>query len=226
MKKLVVLSTLSLFLSCQSIKQFNEGISQAIPVAKLHKDVDFSYKKLKQLHPKLYWYISKEKLDYKFDSLKKSIQKPMTGLAFYKELSQVTRSVGQGHLGISPSLKRLSKKDQQLLKKKGKSAFSQLDFEFIDNKLIILKNRSRHNIKDNTEVVLVNNERPADLIKVYKTRISSDGYNTTFYNKYLGKNFGVFYTLDKGKVQDSLQLLVKLEDKDSLFVVKRDTFKT
>ena len=226
MKKLVVLSALSLFLSCQSIKQFNEGLSQPIPVTKLHKDVDYSYKKLKQLHPKLYWYISKEKLDYKFDSLKKSIQKPMTGLAFYKELSQVTRSVGQGHLGISPSLKKLSKKEQQLLKKKGKSAFSQFDFEFIDNKLIILKNRSRFDIKENAEVVLVNNESPSDLIRIYKNRISSDGYNTTFYNKYLGKNFGVFYTLDKGKVQDSLQLLVKFEDKDSLLVVKRDTFGT
>ena len=224
MKKLAVLISISFLISCQSIKQFNEELSQPIPVSKLQKDVDFSYKKLKQLHPKLYWYISKEKLDFKFDSLKKSIQKPMTGLAFYKELSQVVKNVGQGHLGISPSLQKLSKKEQKLLKKKGKSAFSQFDFEFIDNKLIILKNRSRHTIKENTEVVLLNDEKPADLISVYKKRMASDGYNTTFFNRYLGKNFGVFYTLDKGKSQDSIKLLLKLENKDSLFIVKRDTF--
>lgn len=226
MKKLAVLISISFLISCQSIKQFNESLTQPIPVVKLQKDVGYSYQKLKQLHPKLYWYISKEKLDYKFDSLKKSIQKPMTGLAFYKELSQVTRSIGQGHLGITPSLEKLSKKEQKLLKKKGKSAFSQFDFEFIDNKLIILKNRSRHDIKENTEIVLINNEKPADLIGAYKKRIASDGYNTTFYNPYLGKVFGTFYTLDKGKIQDSLQLLLKLENKDSLFVVKRDTFGT
>lgn len=226
MKKIVVLSCLSLLLSCQSIRQFNEELSQPVSVEKLHSDVDFSYKKLKQLHPKLYWYISKEKLDFKFDSLKKSIKNPMTGLAFYKELSQVVKTIGQGHLGISPSLEKLSKKEQKLLKKKGKSAFSQFDFEFIDNKLIILKNRSRHDIKENTEVISVNNERPSDLISIYKNRISSDGYNQTFYNQYLGKYFGVFYNLDKGKVQDSLKLLLKFEDKDSLFVVKRDTFGT
>ncbi len=226
MKKLVLLTSILLLISCQSTKQFNDSLSQPIPVDKLQSDVDFSYMKLKQLHPRLYWYISKEKLDYKFDSLKKSIQKPMTGLSFYKELSQVVKSVGQGHLGISPSLEKLSKKEQKLLKKKGKSAFSQFDFEFIDNKLIILKNRSRHNIKENTEVVLLNNEKPADLISIYKNRISSDGYNTTFYNRYLGKYFGTFYTLDKGKLQDSLQLLLKLENKDSLFVIKRDTFGT
>lgn len=224
MKKLLLITSLSLILSCQSIKHFNEGLSQTIPVAKLQSDVDFSYKKLKQLHPKLYWYISKEKLDYKFDSLKKSIQKPMTGLAFYKELSQVVKTIGQGHLGISPSLEKLSKKEQKLLKKKGKSAFAQFDFEFIENKLFITKNRSRHQINEMTEVVLVNNEKPSDLITLYKNRISSDGYNQTFYNQYLGKYFGVFYNLDKGKVQDSLKLILKFEDKDSLFVVKRDTF--
>lgn len=226
MKKYAFLTSLSLLISCQSIKQFNSELAQPIPVAKLHKDVDYSYKKLKQLHPKLYWYISKEKLDFKFDSLKKAIQTPMTGLAFYKELSQVTKSIGQGHLGITPSLEKKSKKEEKLLKKKGKSAFSQFDFEFIDNKLIIVKNRSRHDIKPNSEVVLINNENPTDLISTYKKRIASDGYNTTFYNHYLGKIFGSFYTLDKGKYQDSIQLVVKLDNKDSLFVVKRDTFGT
>lgn len=225
MKKILVLAVM-LFISCNSIKQFNEGISQPIPVAKLQSDVDFSYKKLKQLHPKLYWYISKEKLDFKFDSLKESIKKPMTGLAFYKELSQVVKTIGQGHLGISPSLEKLSKKEQKLLKKKGKSAFSQFDFEYIENKLFITKNRSRFQIKELTEVVAINNEKPADLIPIFEKRIASDGYNTTFFNRYLGRNFGVFYTLDKGKVQDSIKLLLKLDDKDSLFVVKRDTFGT
>lgn len=225
-KSLLFISISLLIISCQSTKDFNEGLSQPIAVNKLQSDVDFSYKKIKQLHPKLYWYISKEKLDYKFDSLKKSIQKPMTGLAFYKELSQVVKTIGEGHLGIYPSLEKLSKKEQKLLKKKGKSAFTQFDFEFIENKLFITKNRSRHDIKENTEVVSINNESPTDLISVYKKRISSDGYNTTFYNRYLGKSFGMFYTLDKGKAQDSLQLLLKLENKDSLFVVKRDTFGT
>lgn len=226
MNKLAALFILSLFFSCQSIKKYNETLTQPIPVTKLQSDVDYSYKKLKQLHPKLYWYISKEKLDYKFDSLKKSIKNPMTGLAFYKELSQVTKNVGQGHLGISPSLKKYSKKEQKQLLKKGKSAFSQFDFEFIDNKLIIIKNRSRYQIKENTEVVSINNENPADLITLYKKRIASDGYNTTFHNRYVGKSFAMFYTLDKGSIQDSIQLLLKLENKDSLFVVKRDTFGT
>lgn len=229
MKKLSILITFCFLAltACQSIESYNNQLQQPIPVEKLHKDVDYSYKKLKQLHPKLYWYISKEKLDYKIDSLKQTIKQPMTGLAFYKELSPVLRSIGQGHLGISPTLKKLSKKEQKLLKKRGKSPFNQLDLEFIDNKLIILKNRSRHTtIKAAAEIVSINNEYPTTLIEQYKSRVSSDGYNQTFYNRYLGKYFGTFYTIDKGKIQDSLQLVIRQDEKDSLFVIKRDTFGT
>lgn len=224
MKKIVLLTSLLLVLSCQSIKQFNEDLAQPIAVEKLRSDVDFSYKKIKQLHPKLYWYISKEQLDYKFDSLKTSIQKPMTGLAFYKELSQVLRSIGQGHLGISPSFERLSKKEQKQLKLKGKSPFSQLDLEFIDNKLIVIKNRSRHQISETAEILSINDENPVDLINTFKLRMSSDGYNQTFYNRFFGRTFGTFYTFDKGKLQDSLKLVIRQNDKDSLYVIKRDTF--
>ena len=224
MKNIIILfGTLFLF-SCQSTKKFNQQLTQPITVAQLQKDVDYSYKKLKQLHPKLYWYISKEKLDYKFDSLKKSIQQPMTGLAFYKELSQVVKHVGQGHLSVLPSLPKTTKKEAKALNKKGKSPISQFDFEYIENKLIITKNRSRHNIKANTEVISINSEKPSDLISLFSKRIASDGFNTTFFNRYLGKYFGAFYNLDKGKVNDNLLLLLKLEGKDSLFVVKRDTF--
>ena len=224
MKNIVILfGTLFLF-SCQSTKKFNQQLTQPIAVAQLQKDVDYSYKKLKQLHPKLYWYISKEKLDYKFDSLKKSIQKPMTGLAFYKELSQVVKNVGQGHLSVSPSLLKSTKKEAKALDKKGKSPFSQFDFEYIDNKLIILKNRSRHTILANTEVVSINSEKPSDLISLFSKRIASDGFNTTFLNRFSAMAFGKLYTNYKGNYQDSLRLVLKLEDKDSLFVVKRDTF--
>lgn len=229
MKKISIIITFCFLAltACQSIESYNNQLQQPIPVDKLHKDVDYSYKKLKQLHPKLYWYISKEKLDYKIDSLKQSIKQPMTGLAFYKELSPVLRSIGQGHLGISPTLKKLSKKELKLLKKRGKSPFNQLELEFIDNKLIILKNRSRHTtIKEAAEILSINNEYPTTLIEQYKRRVASDGYNQTFYNRYLGKYFGTFYTIDKGKIQDSLQLVIRQGDKDSLYVIKRDTFGT
>src|SRR6187402_3870186 len=112
MKKILFLSFFSLvFLQCTSVKEYNERLNDLIPENDLKADVDFTYKKLQRLQPKLYWYISKKELDYKFDSLKNTITKPMTGYEFYKKLSPVVASIRQGHLTVSPPAKILSRSE-------------------------------------------------------------------------------------------------------------------
>jgi hypothetical protein len=70
MKRTVILFVLSIIFSCQSVKKNNLFLEKKISVAQLKADVDFAYSKLQRFHPNLYWYITKEELDYKFDSLK------------------------------------------------------------------------------------------------------------------------------------------------------------
>jgi hypothetical protein len=57
------------------MKEHDKHINNLISEKELKADVDFIYKKLQRLQPKLYWYISKNELDYKFDSLKNTITK-------------------------------------------------------------------------------------------------------------------------------------------------------
>ncbi|WP_374542520.1 hypothetical protein [Flavobacterium sp.] len=59
----ILLSSFLLSFSCQSIQEYNASLQKPIQPDQLRKDIDYGYSKLKQLHPKLYWYISKEKLD-------------------------------------------------------------------------------------------------------------------------------------------------------------------
>lgn len=211
--------------SCQSIEDYNTSLQKPVPVDQLKEDVDFAYNKLKKLHPRLYWYISKEKLDFKFDSLKKSIEQPMTGREFYFKFSEVTRVIGQGHLGISPSQKKLTKSENITLKKKGKGPFSQLEFEIFDNKLYLIKDKSRNKWTSVNEVVQINNQPTTELISKFTKRLASDGYNTTFHPRFIGKQFGTFYTYENG-LKDSVQLKLKLKENDTLLVVRRDTFGT
>ncbi|MDI1305304.1 MAG: peptidase S41, partial [bacterium] len=83
MKKIFILVFVSLlFIQCTSVKRHNNHLNDLISEKKLKSDVDFTYKKLQRFHPNLYWYISKKDLDYKFDSLKMTIRKPMTSLDF------------------------------------------------------------------------------------------------------------------------------------------------
>src|SRR6187431_3255993 len=136
MKKIFFLLLFSLlFIHCTSIKEHNEHVDDLIHKDYLKADVDFTYRNLQRLQPKLYWYISKKELDYKFDSLKNTIKKPMTSYEFYKKLSPVVASIRQGHLTVNPSVKIFSKSEQQAFKKKGIGPFSQFEFEIINDRI-------------------------------------------------------------------------------------------
>ncbi|MBC7438457.1 MAG: peptidase S41, partial [Flavobacterium sp.] len=198
MKKLLFLLTI-IICSCSSIQKQNAHLNDLIPVEKLQSDINFTHKKLQKLQPKLYWYISENQLDYKFDSLKKTIIKPLTSFEFYKKISPVVCAVRQGHLYIFPKTKQLTKKEAKVLTKKGVGPFSQFEFEIFDDKMFVVKNKSYNtNIKVGSEVILVNKYKISDLLNQYKNYFTSDGFNTTFKKNRLARSFSNFYTNENG----------------------------
>ena len=222
MRKIVLFGfTILFFVQCASIKKHNKHLNDLITEEKLKSDVDFTYRKLKELHPNLYWYISKEALDYKFDSLKATLTKPMTTFNFYKKLSPVVAAVRQGHLFVYPPTKMLTKKETKALIKKGTGPFSQFDFELFNGKLYVVKNKSYDKtIKTGTEVIAVNNTKPIDLIQEYNQYYSSDGYNTTYKTNYSGKRFSTFFSSENG-IKDSLKFDFKFNDSLKTISIKR-----
>lgn len=220
--------TLLFFAQCSSVKKHNDQLTKLIQVDELKSDVDFTYKKLQNLHPNLYWYIAKKDLDYKFDSLKFAINRPITRLAFYKKLSPVVSAVRQGHTLVYPPEKLMTKKETKALLKKGTGPFSQFDFDFINDKLYVVKNKSNNkSIKEGAEVVTVNGIKPIDLIQEYNNYYTSDGYNTTFKKHSSGKKFSSFFTTQNG-IQDSLNYNFKFNDSLKTITIlrqKEDTTK-
>lgn len=227
MKKTILLIITALFLvQCSSIKHNNAHLNDLIAVKDLKSDVDFIHKKLQKLQPNLYAYISKKELDYKFDSLKIAITKPLTSFDFYVKLSPVISAVRQGHLFVSSPIKKFSKKEIKARVKKGISPFSQFDFELFNDKLYITKNKSSDKtIKVGTEVVTINGENPADLIKEYSKQFTSDGFNKTFKKNFINKIFPMFYTFKNG-FQDSLKYNLKFNDSLKLVTIKRKVVDT
>jgi C-terminal processing protease CtpA/Prc len=196
-------------------------LNDLITEEKLKSDVDFTYRKLQELHPNLYWYISKEALDYKFDSLKATLTKPMTSFNFYKKLSPVVAAVRQGHLVVYPPTKLLTKGETKVLIKKGTGPFSQFDFELFNGKLHVVKNKSYDKtIQPGTEVVAVNGIKPVDLIQEYNQYYSSDGYNTTYKTNYSGKRFSTIFANENG-IKDSLKFDFKFNDSLKTITIKR-----
>lgn len=215
MKKLLLLFSVSVVLSsCGSIERYNEAVTKMHPVEDLQEDIDKVYQQLQRLHPRLYQYTPKETLDFKFDSLKHSISAPMTSRQFHKQLSQVTKYVGQGHLSLSPPSTRFTRK-QRKARLKTKFDAANLDFEYLDNKLIIRNARGKDSLLVNAEVLEVNGQNPLDLMTKYKKTVASDGYNTTFYDRVVGYRFLGYYAQANGRF-DSISF--KLRNSDSTFI--------
>lgn len=222
MKNIFLLAVLSLlFAQCTSIKRNNKHLNDLISEKNLKSDVDFVYKKLQKLHPNLYWYISKEDLDFKFDSLKTTIKNPMTSFDFYKKLSPVIANVRQGHMFVSPPEKLLTKKETKALIKKGTGPFSQFDFELFNDKLYVVKNKSYDkSIKIGTEVVAINDKKPTDLFKQYDKLFTSDGFNQTYKRNASYRKFSKFYTFENG-ILDSVRYDFKYNDSIKTVSIKR-----
>ncbi|MFD0990845.1 S41 family peptidase [Mariniflexile jejuense] len=211
MKKFLgFLLALILITSCSSVKKYNQQISMQHTVEALRSDVDNLYFQLKKNHPKLYQYTPKEQLDFKFDSLKKSINSPLTSREFYKKLAPVVANVKQGHIAVGSVIKRFTKKERKELRK-FKQEFFDLDFEFLDEKLWVTNTRGEDSTLVGSEVVKIDNEHVSHLISTYKTRFASDGFNKTLYNRYVGKVFSRLHVKEHGYF-DSLQVAFKQHD--------------
>ena len=85
-----------LFASCTSVENYNQTISQPIPVEKLQEDINYTQHKLEKLYPNLYGYIPKAQLNAKFDSIRLVVNKPMTSKEFYFVISPLIAAVRQG----------------------------------------------------------------------------------------------------------------------------------
>lgn len=200
------------FTACSSIKNNNNLVDKPIATEKLKNDVDYAYNKLKKLQPALYWYISQERLDFKFDSLKTTITKPLTSYEFYTKITPVLNEIRQGHLAVSPNTKMFTKKEAKDLSKRGIGPFSQFDFMMFGDKLYVAKNKSIDStIAVGSQIVSIDSVSTDKLLNEYRKLMTSDGYNTTFYQHQLPKKFSNFYVYKNG-IKDSLLYEFKFND--------------
>ncbi|MGJ8549411.1 S41 family peptidase [Winogradskyella wichelsiae] len=211
---LFMLSLVLLLVSCASIEKHNEQITKLHSVADLHEDIDHVYDQLQRHHPHLYQFTSKRVLDFKFDSLKKALNTPTDSRTFYKQLSGVTKFIGQGHMALYPPSIKYNRKERKALKDT-KFEIINLDFEYVNDKLLIAKARGKDSLLTHAEVLEVDGENSQNLINNYIKTIASDGYNTTFHKRVAGFRFMSYYAKDKGRF-DSISLTLK--KLDSTFV--------
>lgn len=224
--KTITIGFLFLFLTnCASIEKYNKAISENLTEQQQLEDINYFQEKIYKYQPAIDLFISKEKLDKKFDSLRLLAKTPKKSNEFYLEVAPVVYSIRQGHNNVSPVSKQLTKKEQKALNKKGRILYGLLDFEFENDKLYLKNNFSKDTlIPKGSEILKMENFTPQEIKKKYWKTIVSDGFNTTYYNYSFAKKIPTFLATELG-IRDSLNYQFK--HKDSIFqkIIYRVNFK-
>ncbi|MEJ5993890.1 S41 family peptidase [Pedobacter sp. Du54] len=161
--------------------------------AALIKDVNFTYMLLTNGHPGVYWYITKEQLAFKFDSLKKTITTPLTSKEFYKKMAPLVAEVRCGHTRMILVTKKLTKKEKDSVAKLGKP-INQFGYKVINNKLYVnFLNRKITQAKKGDEILAIDGISSLEIIKNLEKNYASDGYNETFKTAVLNRAFANWY---------------------------------
>ena len=223
-KSILRIFLLILTVSCNSVNHYNKKYEKEISVKKLKSDIDFIHNKLNKLHPHLYYYITKEALEYKFDSLSKSLNHPLTRNEFFFEISPIIAAIRQGHGRVFIPHKRYTKDESKQLNQIGVNPLSKLKLAFFDNKLYIIENNSIDStLILGSEILLIDSINPLEIINKYRKTFTSDGFNETFLNHLWSDNFNDFHFLSYG-VKDSLSITLKYNNIISLKVIKREKY--
>ncbi|MBF8456407.1 S41 family peptidase [Kaistella sp. G5-32] len=221
MKNTFLLLFIFLLTSCISVKKFNEKLEIPIAPEKLKTDVDFTNIKLQNLHPNLYWYISKEKLDFKFDSLKTTINRPLKPNEFFQKLAPIIAQVREGHLSLRLPSKKLTKQEIKNLKKQ-KGLLSRYNFVLDGDRIFVKDNADKiPDMNVGTEILKIKDIPVKDLLDQYKPFINSDGYNETFQKYILALRWPAYFTIDHG-ILDSVKVETKFQNEIKTFYLHRE----
>lgn len=207
--------------SCSYKKNFNSKIRSKHAPQDLKNDLQIIKYSLEQAHPGVYWYISKENLDFKFDSVKNLITDSMSSINFYRMVAPVVSAVKCGHTRlVYPGIK-LNKQQQDSIKKIGKVPLAQLDYQIEDKKLYIKKLlvKGLDSLKPGQEILSIDGISSANIINQTQRLFGSDGYNQTFYNEVLNRSFASYYYLAIPR-KDSSILVIKNKEQQFQFVLK------
>ena len=211
-KKLLPVILIAL-MACQSTKKLNESVTKVHSTEALTEDIDYLVDRLERFHPRLYDYIAKEEFYNKVDDYKKGLT-PMTSREFFVYIYPLVSEIKQGHLALRPVFPKRDRKERKRYRK-ATNQFNNIDFKWIENDIYVENTYGDlDSLLVGSRLVAVDSINADALFDKWETKVTSDGYNTTFQPHLIAESILSLYRYDVGRT-DSINLT--LEKGDSLF---------
>ena len=164
--------------------------TQQYPKEKLQDDYRLFRNILEDAHPSLYWYTTKDSLDYYFDEGYRRIADSMTEPQFRTLLSYTISKIDCGHTSV-----RSSKKYSKYIDTARLPQFP-LGIKFWDDSAVVYTNLDRHSLLIRGTMIKAINHTPINVIRdsLFQYMVM-DGYSTNHKYQSLSNlgNFGGLY---------------------------------
>jgi len=142
----------------------------------VQKDYSIYQDILEEAHPGLYWYTSKDSMDFYFNWGEQQLKESMTEPEFRKVLSYVTSKINCGHTSV-----RASKKYTKYLDTVAIRRIFPLSLKLWEDTVVVAANLNRKDsiLKRGTVITKINGKTTAELVDTLFNYIPTDGYNRT-----------------------------------------------
>jgi len=214
MRRLIFLFIIPLFFSCSVSKNYNPN--KKYSKKELQADYSLLRNILEKKHPSLYWYTSKDSMDYFFHEGYKAISDSMTELQFaWNIVAPLTSTIHCGHTSVS-----MSKGWNKFLKDKHIPSFPLFVKVWKDTMMVTgnLNSKNDSVIKKGDFITAINGIKTADMISIMFNYMVEDGYANNvnyirlstgfpyFHRNIFGlyKNYFVNYTDSNGVAKTAL----------------------
>lgn len=174
-RKLIFLSVPLILLSC-GVNKSSFSPNKKYSLQQVQKDYSLYQKILEMHHPGLYWYTSKDSMDYFFNYGKQRLKDSMTEPEFRKVLNYVTAKIDCGHTTVRSSKKWNKYSDTVRLGK-----MFPLSVKAWPEAMVVTQNLNRKDttLKRGTVLIKINGRTTSEIADTMFEYISTDGYNRT-----------------------------------------------
>lgn len=202
-------NTLLLLVALLSIQPSNaqnlvSEIDEKHSIEELKSDFEILKVNLEKIHTGLYTYTDKNKMNQSFDSICATINRPLSSMEFYRQVSVLNSIIKNGHTAILPSISY----DKALQQNLPRFPF---DVYWDNNSLYVLRNNSTNDdILEGSRIKSINGKASEVVFNYLVSNWTRDGYNKTKPEAEISDNFDFFYAYFIGTTPSySLEIVSK-----------------